>query len=98
MTALLIAKKGHGDQHLCLRCRAFDWEPERLGENHLAARWGDYCTRVFLDGIDVANDCVEAFAGREGYVVLIHREMCEGGCGRTCEYALDGVVSVERTQ
>lgn len=45
----------------------------RQGENHEAVRFGGryLATKAWLDGVELVACCMEAFAGDEGWVVVI---------------------------
>lgn len=83
----------------CDCCEPLTLSPHRLSEGHVAVRFKDTLAyRVFLNGADVSNDCTEAMAGREGWVILWGGRAACHGCNHACQVLRHGEVRVESTE
>ena len=84
--------------HLCINCRGLRLPDQRLGENHIAARFADY-GRAFLNGEDISDDCTEAFASRgAGWVAVICERpypICRQCQDQPCGFVARGDVRIE---
>jgi len=72
--------------------------PRRMGEAHVGTRFPgrDYRGQVTLNGQSLKN-CVEAFAGRDGFVLLVHCLVpYSAPCPQCKRMLVDGGWSVER--
>ena len=52
-----------------------DLTKPREKEGHIAVEFNDagpHNTKVFLDSEDITSQCVEAMAGQDGFVVVLH--------------------------
>lgn len=85
----------------CRECHSqdFNLDDKPRHEGHIAARWGDIGYRAYLDGGEVSNQCFEACAGEDGFVILaahkIRKHICSCAVG-VCERKVFGDVRVER--
>lgn len=78
----------------CYRCTP-DLAVPRLGENHLAVRFGQdhRNTHVSLDGVEL-DDCLELLAGADGWVLRASRHECRRCRRGICLVRQHGLVSV----
>ena len=45
---------------------------KKQSEGHVATRFDDHTpVKVYLDDVEVSNDCVEALVGPQGWVILV---------------------------
>jgi hypothetical protein len=91
-------------KHLCLKCQGIDLSEGRLSEGHLAHRFGDIGgIQVFLDGGgDIADWTMEAFGGRDGWVLMLCGDhpkwmhVCSACSADLCAVKRTGSVSIQR--
>ena len=70
----------------------------RYSEGHVSVRFGDLRAKVWLNGANVSNNCVEALAEREGYVgfCLFYTDFVCDICGHAKVEVIWGDVRVEQ--
>ena len=93
-----------GVQGPCVLC-GNRFRGPRQGEGHVGVRFGDHAHGrgnwcIELDGANVANDCLEALAGPDGWVIVYvgaAKTLCPNG--RWHGYAIQkhGVVQISHS-